>query len=111
MKLTAPHELSDKTAAAPVVEEVQVGIRVPVPVDKPVVPEAVEQKVKEKSNWLTWLTGGGGLGTIGLGWLAGMDWQAIIAGGVVLVVFLLLLVILRSPIVSAVREIKATVAS
>jgi len=40
-----------------------------------------------------------------------MDWQAIIAGGVVLVVFLLLLVILRSPIVSAVREIKATVAS
>ncbi len=42
-------------------------VEVPVEVNKPVVPESVEQKVKEKSNWLTWLTGGGGLGTIGLG--------------------------------------------
>lgn len=81
-----------------------------VPVEKPVVPEKVEQKVKEKSNWLTWLTGGGGLGTIGLGWLSGMDWQAIVAGGVVLIVVLLLFVLLRSQIIAAVREIKAEVA-
>lgn len=81
-----------------------------VEVDKPVVPESVEKKVKEKSNWLTWLTGGGGLGTIGLGWLAGMNWQAIIAGGVVLVVVVLLFILLRTQIVSAVREIKAEVA-
>ncbi|WP_245424801.1 hypothetical protein [Shinella zoogloeoides] len=80
------------------------------PVEKPVVPEKVEQRVKEKSNWLTWLTGGGGLGTIGLGWLSGMDWQAIVAGGVVLVVVLLVLVLLRSQIIAAVREIKAEVA-
>lgn len=83
--------------------------QVPVPVEKPVVPEKVEQKVREKSNWLTWLTGGGGLGTIGLGWLSGMDWQAILAGGIVLIVFLLILVLLRSQIVAAVREIKAEV--
>lgn len=82
-----------------------------VEVTRPVVPEKVEQKVKEKSNWLTWLTGGGGLGTIGLGWLSGMDWQAIVAGGVVLVVVLLVLVLLRSQIIAAIREIKAEVGS
>lgn len=81
-----------------------------VAVEKPVVPQKVEEKVKEKSNWLTWLTGGGGLGTIGLGWLAGMDWQAVLAGGVVLVVVILVLVLLRSQIIAAVREIKAEVA-
>jgi len=83
--------------------------KVEVPVDKPVVPQKVEQKVKEKSDWLTWLTGGGGLSTIGLGWLAGMDWQAIVAGGIVLIVVLLLFVLLRSQIIAAVREIKAEV--
>lgn len=81
-----------------------------VAVEKKVVPEAVERKVKEKSSWLTWLTGGGGLGTIGLGWLSGMDWQAVLAGGVVLVVVLLLFILLRTQIISAVRDIKAEVA-
>lgn len=80
-----------------------------VEVEKPVVPESVEKKVREKSNWLTWLTGGGGVGTIGLGWLAGMNWQAIIAGGVVLVVVMLLFLLLRSQIIAAVRDIKASV--
>lgn len=109
LKQTAAHRLSDDVATAPVVEEVEVGV--PVEVDKPIVPESVEQKVKEKSNWLTWLTGGGGLGTIGLGWLSGMDWQAILAGGVVLVVVLLLFLLLRSQIIAAVRQIKAEVGS
>lgn len=39
-----------------------------------------------------------------------MNWQAIIAGGVVLVVVVLLFILLRTQIVSAVREIKAEVA-
>lgn len=73
------------------------------------VPEAVEQKVKEKSNWLTWLTGGGGSGLIGLGWLSGMNADAIIAGGVVLIVVILILVLLRSQIISAVRDIKSEI--
>jgi len=85
-------------------------VMVPVPVEKPVVPEKIVQKVKEKSNWLTWLTSGGGIGTIGLGWLSGMNWQAILAGGVVLVAVILVLLLLRSQIVAAVREIKAEVA-
>ena len=53
--------------------------------------------------------GRGGLGTIGLGWLSGMDWQAIVAGGVVLVIVLLILILLRTQIITAVREIKAEV--
>lgn len=87
-----------------------VRVEVPVQVDKPVVPEKVEQKVKEKSGFLSWLTGIFGSGSLGFAWLAGMDWQAILAGGVVLIIFLLVLFLLRSQIVSAVRQIKAEVA-
>lgn len=84
-------------------------VEVPVTINKPVVPEKVEEKVKEKSSWLTWLTGLIGSGGIGLGWLAGMDWQAILAGGVVLIIFLLILLLLRSQIIAAVRDIKHAV--
>lgn len=70
----------------------------------------MEQKVKEKSDrwsWLTSIIGGGGLG---LGFLSGMDWQAVVAGGAVLIVFVLILLLLRRQIVGAVRAIKAEVA-
>ncbi|SFQ80869.1 Lysozyme family protein [Nitratireductor indicus] len=80
-----------------------------VPVPKPVVPEQVEQEVRKKSGLWQWLTGLFGSGALGLGWLTGMDWQAILAGGVVLIVVLLVLVALRSQIVAAVREIKGAV--
>lgn len=80
-----------------------------VEIDKPVVPESVEKKVKEKSNWWTWLTGFFGSGAIGLGWLNGMDWQAILAGGVVLILLILVLLLLRSQIIAAVRQIKSEV--
>jgi len=83
---------------------------IPVPVEKPVVPETVEKKVKEKSGFLSWLTGLFGSGAIGLGWLAGMDWQAVLAGGAVLIGVILVLLLLRSQIIAAVREIKAEVA-
>lgn len=85
-------------------------IEIPVEVDKPVVPESVETKVKEKSNFLTWITGFVGSGGIGLGFLGGMNWDAIVAAGAVLIVFVLTLILLRSQIVSAVRAIKAEVA-
>lgn len=81
-----------------------------VEVEKPVVPERVETKVKEKSDLWTKLTAGGGVFTILTGWLSGADWQAILAGGVVLLVVLLVLLLLRSQIIAAVRQIKAEVA-
>lgn len=97
-------------AARPTPEKPSViEVEVPVTINKPVVPQKVEEKVKEKSNWLTWLTGILGGGGIGLGWLSGMDWQAIVAGGVVLIVFLLILLLLRSQIIAAVRDIKHAV--
>lgn len=83
--------------------------RVPVPVPRPTVPAEVEQKVKEKSGFWQWLTGLLGSGALGLGWLTGMDWKAIAAGGGVLVGVILVLVILRSQIVAAVRDIKGAV--
>lgn len=89
---------------------VTIEVPVEVKVDQPVVPDSVETKVKEKSDRWSWLTGIIGSGGLGLGFLSGMDWQAVVAGGVVLIVFVLVLLLLRSQIVSAVRAIKAEVA-
>jgi lysozyme family protein len=80
-----------------------------VEVEKPVVPQKVDEKVKEKADWLSWLTGAGGLSSIGLGWLSGMDWQAVLAGGVVLVVVILILLLLRSQIIAAIRGVREAV--
>ncbi|WP_353641306.1 hypothetical protein [Mesorhizobium sp. WSM2239] len=88
---------------------VKVEVPVQVQVDKPVVPDKVEEKVKEKSGFWQWLTGLFGSGALGLGWLAGMDWQAIVAGGVVLIVVLLILIALRSQIIAAVKDIRDAV--
>lgn len=79
---------------------------VPMPVDRPTVPPAVEQEVKEKASRWQWLTGLIGSGGLGLGWLAGMDWQAILAGGGVLIAMMLVILLLRRQIVAAVREIR-----
>jgi hypothetical protein len=38
-----------------------------------------------------------------------MNWQAVVAGGVILIVVLLLFILLRIQIISAVREIEAAV--
>lgn len=83
---------------------------VPIRVETPVVPPAVEQEVESKTGRWSWLTGLIGSGGLGLGWLAGMDWQAILAGGVVIVVMLLIILLLRRQIVGAVREIRAGLA-
>jgi hypothetical protein len=73
------------------------------------VQEAAEQEVKEKTSFWQWLTGMMGSGAITLGWLAGMDWQAVLAGGAVLVVMIVILLLLRRHIVAAVKEIRSEV--
>jgi len=80
--------------------------KIEVPVEKPVVPPAVEQEVESKTGRWSWLTGLIGSGGLGLGWLAGMDWQSILAGGVVIVVMLAIILLLRRQIVGAVKEIR-----
>lgn len=77
-----------------------------VPVERPVVPPDVEKEVEQKSSRWQWLTGLIGSGGLGLGWLAGMDWQAVLAGGAVLVVMLVIILLLRRQIVGAVKEIR-----
>ncbi len=84
--------------------------KVPVPVEKPTVPPAVESKVKEKTTLWSWLTGLVRSGGRGLGWLAGMDGQAIIAIGGVVLGFLIVLLLLRRQIVGAVKEKRAGLA-
>jgi putative chitinase len=82
---------------------------VPVPVPKPVVPEKVDQEVNDKTSVWQWLTGLIGSGGLGLGWLAGMDWQAILAGGAVTVVVIIILILLRRQIIAAVKDVRQAV--
>jgi putative chitinase len=55
-----------------------------------------------------WLTGifGGGTG-IGLGFLTGMDWTAIVAVGGLALVAVILFFIFRHQVVAAVKEVRA----
>lgn len=96
--LTAPVLQAPDVQAAPVVEEKEV--------EKPTVPAVVDQTVKEKVDWWTKLTGGGGIGALGIGSILGADWQAILAGGLVLIVVVIVLLRLRHQIVAAVNEIR-----
>lgn len=81
-----------------------------VPVEKPVVPVAVEQEVKDKTGLWSWITGLFSSGALGLGWLAGMDWQAILAIGGVVLVFLVVIFLMRRQIIAGVKEIRAGLA-
>jgi lysozyme family protein len=79
---------------------------IPIPVQKPTVPPTVEDQVKKKTGFWQWLTGLFSSGALGLGWLAGMDWQAIVAIGGVVLLFLVVILIMRRQIVGAVKEIR-----
>lgn len=84
-------------------------VSAPVVADKPVVPAAVETQVKKKFSLLGWL---GGLGTgsgIGLSFLGGMDWRAILAIGAFALVAFLLALLLRHWIIAAVKDIRRAV--
>lgn len=81
----------------------------PVPVETPVVPEAVDTKVKHRIDWWTKLTGGGGIGALGIGGLLGADWQAILAWGGMLIAVILLFLLLRNRIVAAIGDVRQAV--
>lgn len=75
-------------------------------IEKTVVPASVEKEVTKQTGRWQWATGLLGSGGLGLGWLAGMNWDAIVAGGAVVIVMLLMFLLLRRHIVSAVKEIR-----
>lgn len=81
----------------------------PVVEEKPTVPAAVETQVKKKFSLFGWLSGGFSTGGLSLAALAGMDWQAIVAISVVIIVALLIGLALRGWIISAIRDIRAAV--
>lgn len=70
-----------------------------------VIHPVVEKEVKKKTDRMGWLTGiGGGVGT-GVAGFLGANWQTIVAIGGAAVVLVVILVLLRSQIAGAVREI------
>ena len=75
-------------------------------VEKPVVPVSVDQKVEQKTSLWSWVSGLFSSGALGLGWLAGMDWQAIVAIGGVVLVFLVVIFLMRRQIIAGVKEIR-----
>lgn len=75
-------------------------------VDKPVVPSSVDQEVKQKTGLWSWITGLSSSGALGFGWLVGMDWQAIVAIGGVVLAFLVVIFLMRRQIIAGVKEIR-----
>jgi len=84
----------------------KVEVPVEVEVEKPTVPKKIDEKVKQQSGFWEWLTGLFGSGTLGLGWFAGLDRDAMIAGGVILMLVVALLVWQRHRVIGIVREIR-----
>jgi len=80
-----------------------------VTVDKPVVPQTVEKAVTKNTGIWQWVTGVFSSGALGLGWLAGMEWQAVAAIGGVVIVFLIVILVMRRQIIGAVKDIKSAV--
>ncbi|MGB3899438.1 MAG: hypothetical protein WA973_12865, partial [Mesorhizobium sp.] len=84
-------------------------VEVPVEVEKPVVPEAVETEVKKKTNLWGWLTTIFGSGGVGLAGLLGADWQTILAIGGLSLGGLIVVILLRRQIIAAVQDIRGAV--
>ncbi len=70
------------------------------------VPVEVEKEVEKKIDWWTKLTGGGGIGALGIGSIFGWDWQTVLAWGGVAVVVVLMLILLKRQIGSAIGDIR-----
>ena len=91
------------TTASPVVDEVEK--------EKPVLPDAVERSVRQKTGlwgWLATIFSGGGAG---LASLAGLNWQTVLSIGATGLMLLIVVLVLRQQIVNAIREVKLAVES
>lgn len=67
------------------------------------------KEVEKKTGLWGWLTGLVGSGGLGIAGFAGVDWQTVAAIGGVVLVFLIILLVLRTQIVGAVKDIKSAV--
>lgn len=82
---------------------------VEVQIDKPVVPESVDQEVKRKTGrwgWLTSIFGGSG---VGAATFFGMEWQTVLAIGGISVLVLFMIILMRNQIASAIKTIRTEI--
>jgi len=87
----------------------KVEVKVPVPVDAPVVPERIDNEVKKQTTLWGWLTTIFGSGGVGLAGLLGADWQTILAIGGLSLGGLVVVILLRRQIIAAVQDIRGAV--
>lgn len=102
-------ELTPATRAKPAVQAAPVVEKRTVEVDKPTVPATVEQGVKRRFNLFGWISGAFGGGGLGVAGLAGMNWQAIVAIGGVLLVVGVVALLLRQQIIAGIRDVRQVV--
>lgn len=113
-RINVEHELKqalagEVPASDKVITEKKVPVEVPVEIEKPTVPQKVDEKVKQKTSFWQWLMGIGSSGALSLGWLGGMDYQAILAIGIVVIAAMIIVLVLRRQILGAVKDIRDTV--
>lgn len=78
----------------------------PVTEEKAVVPVSVDKQVKTKADRTGWLVGIGGTFGTAMTSVLGAQWQTVLVFGGVALVALLLIILLRSQIVSAIKDIR-----
>ena len=78
-------------------------------IERPVVPEAVDTQVKSKTSLWGWITGIFGSGGVGLAGFLGADWQTVLAIGGLALGGLIVVILLRRQIISAVEDIRQAV--
>lgn len=84
-------------------------IEVPVPVPQPTVPETVDEQVKKNTNFLQWLLGLFGSGGAALTGMFGADWMTVLAVFAGVAGLMLLILLLRRKLITAIEDIREAI--
>ena len=100
LHLTLAANTTFQTSPGPIVTKVWV------PVDKPMLPDSLDAEVKKKTGLWGWLAGMFSGGGAGIASIIGFDWQTVLTVGAVGIAVLVVVLVLRKQIISAIHDIR-----